>query len=269
MTPRVLFLQQRVGDPQIFSRGELAIARSTFDQRDLEAEPLGNAGIVGEVAARLPRRCTMSREDRVELESLRRLRLPQTVALDRAGHAALLGALYAVGDGQGGEGALMGTETVDDAVDQFGRDEGPCRIVDENGGGRRTCERLETCADRVLTSRTSCDGLPQAPRKGLACCLVERLVIGMDDHEDVVDARMRGEGGDGPGDHRHPADRAVLLGGASPPAARAPLPAATISAATLTNRPSRRTRMLRTSRNCCTAAKQFLRARKLPNILPN
>ena len=66
-----------------------------------------------------------------------------------------------------------------------------------HGGGRRTGERLETRANRVLASRAASHRLPQALRKGLARRAVQRLVVGMDDHDNVIDARMLGERGDG------------------------------------------------------------------------
>src|SRR5687768_14220146 len=92
--PRALWLQQFVSGPKILRRGELAIAFGAFDQGDIEAEPFGNAAIVGEIAIRLfLRGSSVGREDRVERESLRGLRLPQAFARDGTGHAAAFGAL--------------------------------------------------------------------------------------------------------------------------------------------------------------------------------
>ena len=121
---------------EILRRGELAIVLRAFDQGHIEAEPFGDARIVGELARRLVRRGAMRGEDRLEAETLRRLRAPQLIALDRAGHAAPARPLQRVGDGQAGEGALMRVETVDDAGDQRRVDEGPRRVVDQHRGGR-------------------------------------------------------------------------------------------------------------------------------------
>src|SRR3970282_977056 len=46
----------------------------------------------------------------------------------------------------------------------------------------------------------------------------------MNDDENLVHARMRGESGDGPRNHRHPADGAILLW--APVLARGPSPSA-------------------------------------------
>ena len=91
----------------------------------------------------------------------------------------------------------MGIEAGDDATDQVRFDERPCRVVDQHGGGRRTGECLETRVNRVLASRAASHRRPQALRKGLARSAVQRFVVGMDDHDNVVDARMLGERGDG------------------------------------------------------------------------
>ena len=54
--------------------------------------------------------------------------------------------------------------------------------------------------------------LRKRPSKRLARRLIKRRIVGMDHHQNVSNARMLGECGDGPRNHRHAADRAILLG---------------------------------------------------------
>ena len=159
-------------------------------------------------------RGAMGGEDRLELETLRRLRPPQLIALGGADHSTLRAIHFKrVGDGQAGKGALMRTEAVDDAVDQLRSDEGPCRVVDQHGGGRFAApaprDRREPSPAACAPPRTA---LRKRPREGIARRVIERLVVGMDHDENVVDARMLGERGNGAREHRHAADRPILLG---------------------------------------------------------
>ena len=107
---RRLVPQQLVSHAQILRRGELSVSLSAFDQRHIEAEPFGDAGIVGELAPDIARSCAMSGEDRIEAEALRRLRAPELIALDRSGDTALACAFQRVGDGEAGKGAVMRLE---------------------------------------------------------------------------------------------------------------------------------------------------------------
>ncbi len=105
----------------------------------------------------------------------------------------------------------MRVETVDDAGDERRIDERPRRVVDQNRGGRRLGQRLEPCAHRVLPPRAPRDGRAQPRGEGPARGLVKRHVIRMNYDKNVIDARMRRKRANGALEHRHPADRAILL----------------------------------------------------------
>ena len=69
-------LKQLVGARNVRGGSKLAISFRTFDEDNVETEPLGDAGIVGETGAYLLRRGAMCSEDCIEAESLRSLRAP-------------------------------------------------------------------------------------------------------------------------------------------------------------------------------------------------
>jgi hypothetical protein len=70
--------KQLVRARDVFRRRELAVRFGAFDERDVETEPLRDAGVVRECRARVFRCGAMRCEDRIEAEALRRLRAPSS-----------------------------------------------------------------------------------------------------------------------------------------------------------------------------------------------
>ncbi len=83
--------------------------------------------------------------------------------------------------------------------------------MDQDKIGLMRRERLETGSHAVLSPRATGDGREQSPRKGAARFCVERRVVGVDHHQDTVDARMFGKRADRARQHRLVADSAILL----------------------------------------------------------
>ena len=134
-----------------------------------------------------------------------------SIARQRSGHAAVLRRRQSVCHRHAGEGGVMLIEACDDAGDQRRLDEGPRRVMDQHAVGRVGGKRLEPRADGVLPLRATSDRRPQPRRKALRSGLVEPDILWMDRHDYVVHAWMPGKGCDRPGQHRHAADRKILL----------------------------------------------------------
>jgi hypothetical protein len=171
---------------------------------------LSDAGVVGE-SATVFRRGAMGGKDRIEAEALRRLRAPQIFAGKSPCRAPASSHRQGIGHGKAGEGADMTVEIADHAADQFGVYEGPRGVMDQHVGWRVCGKGLKPGADRLLSMRAAMCRWPQASDKVLRSIFVKLDIIRVDDHRDLIDARMTGESTDGAGQHRDAPDRQILL----------------------------------------------------------
>ena len=192
--------------------GELAVDLGALDDRDAHAAPFRDGGIVGEVEPALGGGGAMRGEDRLESEALRRLRPVEPVARDGAANKHPRGvALERVGDRQRGDRAGMFAKRREHAVDQVVAEEGARRVVDQHDVGRDGGERLQPHAHRVLARGAAGHGIEQAPAQPLRRRVIGEAVVGMEDHEDRRDARMRREHAQRAREHGNGADMLVLL----------------------------------------------------------
>src|SRR5215468_8921070 len=120
-------------------------------------------------------------------------------------------ARQSIGDGKAWKRAVMSVEAGHDTTDEVGVDERPRCVVDEDTLGGPGAQRLKPVADRILAVLAAPHGRPQACGKVHRSSLIEPDVILMNDHDDIVDARVRGERADRAGQHRHAPNRQILF----------------------------------------------------------
>ena len=145
------------------------------------------------------------------METLRGLRPPQLLAGQRAGHAAGIRACQSVGHGKAWQNTSIDIEAAYDAADQLGVDKGPRPVMDEDVGRRVGGQRLKPGVNRVLAMRAAYSRRPQACGKVRCNKLVERGIVRMDYHDNVVHARVTGKRADGPSQYLHAANWQILL----------------------------------------------------------
>ena len=75
-------------------------------------------------------------------------------------------------------------------------------------------QRLKPCMNGLLPGGAPGNGRQHFRQTGSAL-IIERLVVGMDDGKDQIDAGMTAKGKQGPAQHGHSRDRTVLLGQAA------------------------------------------------------
>ena len=103
----------------------------------------------------------MRRDERLEVKSLRRLRAPQGLAVNRRGDAGAVAALHRVAQGQRRDRSFMRPQPGEHTVDHRGVEEGPCAVVDEDQIRRNRHQALQAVADRVLPLGSAGDRFQQ------------------------------------------------------------------------------------------------------------
>ena len=154
----------------------------------------------------------MGGEDRIETKALRRLRAPKFIAGERAGHAAGARIVKVSVTGRQGRAASCASRLAMTRVISAGSTKGRAAswISTRSGGlaaSASSPERTESWRSCATRNRR-----PQPRRESLRGGLVQPGILWMDHHDHVVHARMAGKGGDGPGHHRHAADRQYCFG---------------------------------------------------------
>ena len=199
----------RPGPLQVGGGRDLHVGVVAGDQPDLVAGLLGEHRLVGAGGAAAPG--VDGRGEHVAPERLRRLRQEQRLARQRRDDAGVAGRhlLHRVVHRHGRDDGAAGEGAVDGAIDHVGGDERPRRVVDEDHrrvGGHRG----EALGDGVLPPRAARHDA--ARRRRGRHRRVGRARRHHDD--DLGDARVRVEGGDGSLEQGASADRQPLLGDA-------------------------------------------------------
>ena len=206
---QVLFRQKSVGLFDIFGGGDLAVLGAAGNNCDLDTRPLGHRRIVGQVDGAFRDRRPVRREDRLEIEALRRLDAPHAGPVDGALDQSTRRMFQRVGNRQARHDAGMAVEPGNHMADQVARGEGPGAIVDQHFVGIVPGDRLDADAAGLLPGPAANDRrLHGEAAGGLG---EHRFVAGGDHRLDMGDARMVGEGLERPPDQRLSADWLVLL----------------------------------------------------------
>ncbi|BBE34982.1 hypothetical protein SmB9_26400 [Sphingosinicella microcystinivorans] len=140
----------------------------------------------------------MGRTDRGVAKRLRSLDALQATAVNLAVGVGFAGA-KAVDHGEGGDGAFIFGERIQQPVDDVMREEGAGRVVDQDKVGGKICKRFETAMHRFLPRRAAgnrqrAESL-RGVRKGCG-------VIRVDHSHDLADARVTRERSKRTADHR-------------------------------------------------------------------
>ncbi len=197
------------GAVEIRGRGDLEVILVARDDPDLEPGLAGNRRVVERLAGVAPVRG----ENIGKPESLRCLGPPEPVPPGRGdGPAVLIGTPESVDDPQGGQGGRSAVEGLENGGDQRRTDERPGGIMDENPVWRKSRKRLEAGADRGSPAGAARDRRQQSlVSQPIKTPIVERPVVGMDDHLEHVDGRMSQKRVDRPAKHRTAPEGQVLL----------------------------------------------------------
>jgi hypothetical protein len=198
--------EQPFGARKIVHRRHLEIILAALDQRHAHSGAFGDGGIVGQLGTGSR---AMRRDDRLEVKTLRRLRPPQGAAVDCRGDAGPVAALHRVAHRQRRNGPVMRAQPGEHAVDDGSVEQRPRPVMDENKIRRRRDEALQAVAHGILTLDPACDRLQQVEPGG--CRIVMRAIVGMNDDADGADRRMLDQGPQTVPQHRHPAERQILL----------------------------------------------------------
>ncbi len=81
----------------------------------------------------------------------------------------------------------------DDSGDEGRFNEGPRSVMDQHSVRRVCGKRFESRSDRNLSLSAAGNWRTQPRRKALRCRLVERGILWLDHHNDVIHAWMRGK----------------------------------------------------------------------------
>ena len=139
-----------LGGGDIVGRGELDVAGIARDDAAPACRPIRRRAASSVKIRPAARRLLVRGEDGGEAEALRRLGRVEAFARDgRGDHAVGVDRFSVLGTGRAGTTASASSSAADHAADQVGRDERPCRVMDQHRSGISRRKRLETRAEPI------------------------------------------------------------------------------------------------------------------------
>ena len=166
--------------------------------------------VIGQIVPAVGGGLSVGGKERLEWETLRRLRGRELLARNGRGDRARLDPLDSLGDRQHGDRTVFRVAGVDHTVDRIRAHERARGIVDQDDLRRTDLQRLEPIEHRFLTRRTPDHRRKKAP-KPVHSMLISRLVAFAYHDQNRVHPLMREETFDGAAEHRLVADFSILL----------------------------------------------------------